>query len=134
MNTETGTESLPMMVVACPNCKTRYRVRAFEIREGGRRVRCQNCSKTWTHYPASAATTTTAVAANAKSDIDRDATDRFWTRFWWTYSMLSVVLVLVAIFAFREDIASSTPGLTTAVNAYADWIWSILNWLKSQWS
>lgn len=39
------------MIVACPQCNTRYLVDPRALGAGGRRVRCAQCSHTWHHKP-----------------------------------------------------------------------------------
>jgi predicted Zn finger-like uncharacterized protein len=40
-----------LMIVTCPNCRTRYRVRDHQIEDDGRRVRCRACGHSWHQLP-----------------------------------------------------------------------------------
>lgn len=45
------------MIITCPNCRTQYRIDPSTLGEGGRKVRCSNCSHRWLVEPFTEAAT-----------------------------------------------------------------------------
>lgn len=111
--------SAEMMVIACPACNSRYRVRRTDIRADGRRVRCSHCRHSWQYTPQQVPT---ASEEKAPAPPSEDPGISYWSIFWWGYAVVAAVLVLIATFVFRDRIAESTPLLARPLEFYGEWV------------
>jgi predicted Zn finger-like uncharacterized protein len=116
------------MIIACPNCSTRFEVNAAALPTAGRKVKCARCAHVWLQRPEAIeprrddapiaptpASDTTAPARTAEAapemiwagtDIPRRRPGSG------TYSAIGVAVVAVALagfLIFREGIARAVP-------------------------
>lgn len=120
-----------MMVVACPDCNTRYRVRASEISGEGRQLRCVRCSGAW-HFTipedAAAGGRESCAPEPPASGAEQKGRDvDYWPEFWWGYSLAAIGILMVGVYVFRNEVARMFPALSGVLEAYAGFLRSLAN-------
>lgn len=116
-----------MMIVECPRCKTRYRVRADDVPAEGRQLRCIRCSLSWFFVPTAAPQPhaeqsgllpglSTAREGNKTRGAD------YWPEFWWGYAVATVGILMAATYVFHEDISGFLPVLHAPLEAYVGFL------------
>ncbi len=130
------------MIIVCPECATRYTVKPESFEPDGRKVRCTQCSHTWSQRPlgetevidvsiAPLDQVKTAAAVTKPRDIESEAARllrasrqtaerlrdqaalRRGTLVGWAYLSVAASIVLTAAVVFRHPIVRTAPTLAT---------------------
>lgn len=127
-----------MMIVACPQCATRFEVDDAAIPPGGRKVKCAQCAHVWAARPEAAAPVTrpperpappqrAAAQAGDASDFEHDDDDQAAEDIWneidseaeapprrriaAALGLFVLTAALAGLVVFREAVVRSVPAL-----------------------
>jgi predicted Zn finger-like uncharacterized protein len=115
------------MIIACPNCSTRFEVAAAALPAGGRKVKCARCAHVWLQRPETIAAESfgqpalTAAAPAASVVREEPTPEMIWagtdiahrspSRGTWPAIAVAMVAVVIAGFLiFRDGIARAVPA------------------------
>lgn len=108
------------MQVTCPNCGARYAVDPLAIGPTGRTVQCARCSHRWHQPPAPPATVVPPPPRPIPDFVIRPPTYNSglpalatptrtqWGQ-WLSVAGLAVVVLVIAVYAFRGEIVAALP-------------------------
>ena len=110
------------MQVTCPNCGARYAVDPLAIGSTGRTVQCARCSHRWHQPPAPPATAVPPPPRPIPDFVIRPPTyhsglpalatppTRTQWREWVSVAGLAMVVLVIAVYAFRGEILAALPA------------------------